>query len=250
MNKNRIMSLVMSVFVLGQIGTMSVQAKETNLQIGNKVISSVDENKQDSVVVLTDNANIRVARSVVDGITTTVTYYKKSGDFKFESNGKVTIIQGQEILKEAYNQNKMSLAASSSSRELNSSNDIRSLGYKKYYDSEEDNYYWDLNGPGWFSSKGLYESRSNVGKIEEFVKYVDKASDLWDTTKGMLLAAGGGAVVAALLALIPEPIASKGAAVAALTAAGASAGVALGAGGTYYAFSQAYHKAEDAYDNI
>ena len=159
-----------------------------------------------------ENKEIRRAKAIVDGITTRVTYYKDSRDFKFESNGESYTVKTEEIqMKNVPPHSDFSSTESASKRltgDLQSKNSIRSLCYKEYYNNDDGFYWRKLYGPG-FSATTPREKSYNKGKIDEFVKYVDKVEDLWVLTEGTLIVAGGGTVLAPILYFVLEPFLSK-----------------------------------------
>jgi len=224
------------------------------------VFAQVNSN---SVVTLVDNTEMRVVKANIDGEVAVVTYHKLTGDFTFEGDGKVQKVSGNDIEK-AQNKYKQTLAAKStitatytssnflfgSSRKLLISNDIHSLGYKKYWEEDSSRYYWELNGPGIWNSISRYEEPGNKDIIDDFKSNIDTSEEYWVITKGALIGAGASAIVGIILALLPEAVVSKAGATAALVAAGASASAALAAGGSYYTSNVYYHKAEDAYNSL
>ncbi len=127
--------------------------------------------------------------------------------------------------------------------------DLTRMGYDiKYNDYGQK--IWILRGYKWGDSKRIIEGYWNRAELEKFQKYIDNAEDDWDSTMGYLWSAGEGAVITVILYFTPEAVFSKYKAAAVLTSAGASLGVAYGAGGYYWSAMNNYAKAKRVYDGL
>lgn len=210
--------------------------------------------QQDSINVLVDDAQTRSVIVIMDGIQSTATYDKKSGDLTITSQGKTTKIKGNTVKKasiQTLTAKDISIMSAPAGYKAYDNESVFDIGYKIYKNSKTKKYYWEVDGPGWWNGFGTNETTSNADDLKKYAGYVDKSAEYWGQTKGLLISAGAAGFVGIVLALLPEPVASKGAAVAALVAAGASAGAATCAGGSYYNCNKYYHKAVDFYnDNL
>lgn len=230
----KILSVILTLSILCGFGT-SVFAMDNN------------------VIVLKDNNDVRVARAYIDGEEATVSFYKKTGMLEIKENGitKVVDTKVSNNLYSPFNTEKQYRSLGWGSKgKYQFGNSIFTMGYKVYYDSDSREYTWELDGDGFFNSKTVVEKHSNERILNDFKNSIDKAEEYWNITKGALIGAGAAGVVGAVLALVPEPFATKAAATAALVAAGASAGAALAAGGSYYTSRKYYNKAKDSYERI
>lgn len=210
----------------------------------------------DDVNVITDTDELRKVVAVIDGEKSTVTYYKKSNTFKIEANGNVLTIDNP---KSPFTNNIYTTSAHSTRAFSRSSwETMNSLSLHKLYYSErvyEDgrviyrmkNSHWSWF---WLEVDTDDTTAIDLRLVDSYHDKLQSARDHWDTMVGALIGVGAGAVVAAVLFMLPEPVASKATAVAALTAAGASAGVALGAGGFLYLSSERYSEAMEIYEKL
>lgn len=205
-----------------------------------------------NVVVLQDDKNVRIARAYIDGEESTVSFYKQTGIMEIEEKGVTRVLDTNVSLnlnlpsKDGMESPTLSWWGDGKYQYGNS---VFSMGYKVYYNEDENKYTWKLDGHG-FNSRKVIETSSNARRLQNFKDNIDTSEEYWTITKGALIGAGAAGIVGIVLAMTPEPFLSKAGATAALVAAGASASAALAAGGSYYVSCKYYNKAREAYNNI
>lgn len=223
-------------------------------------VNTVQNDEQLNIKILKDDSSVRIVEVTDGNVVSTAIFNKITGTIVIEENGKLMTIDtlktetlGTESYKQNYSESSSKLSTfawgTPSGYSFSEGQEIWGLEYKIYTnDKDRAIRYWNVSGPNWNSSS-MNETPGNFYRLERYKSLVNETQRKWLYAEGLLFAAGAGAVISAALYAAPEPFLSKGAATAALVAAGASASAALGAGGALYEYSQLYGETKRYYLN-